>query len=109
MYLCAVIVYIEDVQMFLNAYDHTNNTLACIARSFYSNDYLIVFCAVGALVGIHLIEPYLSITYYNKQKMIDISSPALKFVNQERFSICCKRPQEVLQKLKLCICANQTE
>ena len=30
MYLCAVIVYIEeDVQMFLNSYDHIN-TLACI-------------------------------------------------------------------------------
>ena len=40
-YLCAVAIYIEeDVQMFLNSYDHINNTLACIARSFGSFDYL---------------------------------------------------------------------
>ena len=130
-YLCAVIVYIEkDVQMFLNSYDHINNTLACIVRSFGSIEYLTVFCAVGALIGIHLIEPYLSVTYYDQMKyselipamqllyeqliacdphnMLNISSPSLKFISQERFSNCCRWPEEVLQKLMLFINANQT-
>ena len=57
-YLCTVIVYIEeDVQMGLNSYDHFYNTLACIVQSLGSIEYLNVFCAVGALIGIHLIEP----------------------------------------------------
>ena len=45
-YLCAVIVYVEeDLQMFLNSYNYINNTLACIVRSFGSIEYLTVFCA----------------------------------------------------------------
>ena len=130
-YLCAVIVYIEeDVQMFLNSYEHINNTLACIVRSFGSIEYLTVFCAVGALIGIHLIEPYLSVTYYDQMKyselipamqflykqliacdphnMLNIFSPNLKFISQERFSNCCRCPEEVLQKLTFFINANQT-
>ena len=116
--------------MFSNSYDHINNTLACIVRSFGSIEYLTVFCAVGALIGIHLIEPYLSVTYYDKIKysqlipamqllyeqltacdphnMLNISSLNLKFINQERFSNCCKWPEEALQKLTLFINANQT-
>ena len=116
--------------MFLNSYDHINNTLACIVRSFGSIEYLTVFCAVGALIGIHLIEPYLSVAYYDQMKdselipampllyeqliacdphnMLNISSASLKFISQERFSNCCRWPEEVLQKLMLFINANQT-
>ena len=72
MYLCAVIVYIEeDVQMFLNSYDHIN-TLACIVRFFGSIEQLTVFCSVGALIGIHLIEHYLSVTYYDQMKYFEL-------------------------------------
>ena len=40
--------------------------------------------------------------------MLNISSPSLKFISQERFSNCCTWPEEVLQKLMLFINANQT-
>ena len=129
-YLCAVVVYIEeDVQMFLNSYDYIDNTLACIVRSFGSIEYLTVFSAVGALIGIHLIEPYFSVTYYDQMKYFElipamqvlyeqlivcdphnvliISSTSLEFISQERFSNCCRWPEEVLQKLTLFINAKQ--
>ena len=40
--------------------------------------------------------------------MLNISSLSLKFISQERFSNCCRWPEEVLQKHMLFINANQT-
>ena len=52
-------------------YDTITNTLACIVRAFEDIEF-IVFLVVSALLGIHLIEPYLSLTYYYPLKYEDL-------------------------------------
>lgn len=39
------------------------NTFACIVRAFENLEFLNVFLAVAAVIGIQLIEPYLDLTY----------------------------------------------
>ena len=78
---------------------------------------------MGGLIAINLVEPHSSVTYFNQlkynelisamqllynqlitcdpQKVLNISSPSLKFVSQEHFSDCSRWPKKVLQKLKL--------
>ena len=129
-YLCAVVLYIQDdVTAFLDKYDHITNTLACIVRSFESAEYLSVFCAVGALVGIHLTQPYLSITYYDPLKyqqlipamqtlysdlqnttgesLFDITKPAFKFISNERFKESCKWPKEIMSAVSSFVLENR--
>ena len=62
-YLCAVVIYHDPhIWSFLAKYEHVTNNLACIVRAFEDVEFLRIHCAVGALIGIHLLEPYLSLT-----------------------------------------------
>ena len=64
-YLAAVVLHHRSqVQEFLQKFDTITNTLACIMRAFEDVEFLNVFLVVAALLGIHLIEPYLALTYY---------------------------------------------
>ena len=77
---------------------------------FEDVEFLKIHCAVGALIGIHLVEPYFSLTTstnvpYSKltpamqqlyldltttdpNQLLDISKPAFHFVSKERFKNC---------------------
>ena len=54
----------DDIVSFLDKYEHVTNSLACIVRSFADNDVLFVMAAATAIIGVHLVEPYLSLTYH---------------------------------------------
>ena len=106
--ICAISLYhLEDVASFLQKYEHVTNQLACIVRCFLDLDFLKVMYCAGALLGLHLIEPYLSLTMsaeatyskiipafqqlYQELKEVDVATllqvqePAFKFVSKERF------------------------
>ena len=58
---CAVALYhYDDVVSFLEKYEHVTNQLACTVRSFQDLNFLKVLFCVGALIGLHLVEPFLS-------------------------------------------------
>ena len=64
-YLSAVVLHHQDqVQEFLSKYDTITNTLACIVRAFEECEFLSVLLTATALLGIHLVEPFLSVTYF---------------------------------------------
>ena len=87
-------------------------------RSFESLDYLRVLAAVVVLIGVHLVEPYLSLTtsssttweklvsafptLYNDllftkpEALLDLSAPAFNFVSVERFQECLFPPELLL-------------
>ena len=66
-YLAAVVLHHRcQVQEFLQTYDTITNTLACIVRAFEDVEFINVFLVMAAVLGIHLIEPFLNLTYYNK-------------------------------------------
>ena len=103
--------------------------MACIVRSFNDLNFLKIFCAVGALVGIPLIQPYLSVTYFdqmryseliaamqtlynelktcNPAKFCKLSQPALKFVSQERFESAISWPQEIIDDVQSYVVAHE--
>ncbi|KAK6171675.1 hypothetical protein SNE40_018117 [Patella caerulea] len=105
---CAVMLYhYDDVTSFLQKFEHVTNQLACIVRCFQDLDFLKVLYASGALIGLHLVEPFLSLTTSatttykvlipafkqlfrdlcetDPVKFLDVSTPALSFVSKERF------------------------
>jgi hypothetical protein len=105
---CAISLYhVDDVASFLQKYEHVTNQLACIVRCFLELDFLKVMYCAGALIGLHLVEPYLSLTtsadttytkiipafqqLYEELMAVDaatflnVDQPALKFVSTERF------------------------
>ena len=47
---------------FLERFTNITNNPACILRSFESLEYLRVLAAVIVIIGVHLVEPYLSLT-----------------------------------------------
>ena len=87
--------------------EHVTNNLACIVGAFEEVKFLIIHLAVGTLIGVHLIEPFLSLTtssnidymtltiamkklYCNltstkPEELLDVSKPAFNFVSQKRF------------------------
>ena len=108
MYLAAVILHHQPhVQEFLAKYDTINNTLACIVRAFEDCEFLSILLAVTAVIGIHLMEPYLSVTYFDPpvyedlipimqalykdlnttppQDLLDINNPAFSCIDKDRF------------------------
>ena len=111
----------QDINSFLDKFTNVTNTLACIVRSFGNLEYVRVLAAVGVIVGTHIIEPFLSLTSssvtdYSKlmeafpqlyrdlvevklELLLDLSSPALKFVSPERFKSCLY-PAELLEPTK---------
>jgi hypothetical protein len=52
----------KHVSSFLSKFPNITNSLACIIRSFQELEYLRVLAAVIMIVGVHLVEPYLSLT-----------------------------------------------
>ena len=107
-YICAVALSLDnDVTDFLDNYQHITNQLACIVRSYAAIDYLRILAAVGVIIGIHLIEPFQSLTSSSKtnysklmtsfpqlyfdltttsvENLLDFTKPAFNFISNERF------------------------
>ena len=61
---CAV-CHMEDLWTFLDKYEHVTNNLVCVLRAFQDVDCLVTFLLVAAILGVHLIEPFLALTYSN--------------------------------------------
>ena len=60
---CAVTLYhFDDVASFLDKFQHVTNQLACIVRCFLDLEFLKVMLCIGALLGVHLVEPFLILT-----------------------------------------------
>ena len=55
----------DDIRSFLDKYENVTNSLACIVRSFIDVKVIYVFCLAVALIGQHLVQPYLSYTYHD--------------------------------------------
>ena len=102
---CAVGLYhLEDVASFLQKFEHVTNQLTCIVDL---DLFKPMFCA-GALIGLHLVQPFLSLTtsaetnysklvpafrqlYEDLQSidpvlLLDVNKPAFDFVSEERFT-----------------------
>ena len=59
---CAVTLYhFDDVASFLDKFQHVTNQLACIVRCFLDLEFLKVMLCIGALFGVHLVEPFFDI------------------------------------------------
>ena len=72
----AVLHHRTQMHEFLQKFDTITNTLACIMRAFEDVEFLNVFLIVSALIGIHLIEPFLTLTHYKAvtyEELIPIS------------------------------------
>lgn len=105
---CAISLYhMNDLASFLQKYENVTNQLACIVRCFLDLDFLKVMYCSGALIGLHLIEPFLSLTMssatrYSKlipafkelhhdlthadpAMLLNLDEPAFQFVSKERF------------------------
>lgn len=114
----------SQLSAFLAKYSNTTNALACIVRSFEDLEYLRILAAVGAIIGIHLVEPFISITtstkvdytklqdtfpllYHNisetePEMLLDITQPAFSFTSQERFDSALY-PQEIVASIQSAI------
>ena len=128
-YCCAVALFLDkDVTKFLDKFTNITNNLACIVRSFADLEYVRVLAAVGVIVGTHIVEPFLSLTTSTKtdysklqeafpqlykdlttvmpELLLDLTSPALKFVSAERFKACLY-PTDLLEPTKNVIESNR--
>ena len=102
---CAIVLYhLYDVESFLEKFEHVTNQLACIVRCFMDLDFFKVLYCAGALIGLHLVEPFLSLTTSSKttyaklipafktlydglvkteaSKLLNIDHPAFQFVSK---------------------------
>ena len=105
---CAITLFhFNDVSTFLEKYEHVTNQLACIVRCFLELDFLKIMYCVGALIGLHLVEPFLSLTtstdtrysklipafkglYHDLKetepcRLLNVEQPAFNFVSIARF------------------------
>ena len=110
-YTAAVVLWLDKhVSNFLSRFTNITNNLACIVRSFENLEYIRVMAAVIVVIGVHLLEPYLSLTTSsntnyaklceafpklhndlvsaNPADLLDLSKPAFSFVSKERFDNC---------------------
>ena len=122
-YISAVVLHHQhQIQEFLAKYDTITNTLACIVRAFEECEFFTVLLTATAVLGIHLIEPYLSVTYFdtpnyeqliltmrqlyedlrttNVKDLLDISKPAFKFIDADRFNHCINWDKQVISSIK---------
>ena len=129
-YMSAVVLHHQDeVQEFLAKFDTITNTLACIVRAFEECEFLTVLLTATAILGIHLVEPYLSVTYFdtpnyenliitmcqlyedlrttNIADLLDITRPAFKFVSADRFKKCLKWDKQVLKSVAAAIAEHR--
>ena len=110
-YACACAVYpVKDLWTFLDKYEHVTNNLACVLRAFQDVDYLVTFPLAAGILGVHLIESFLVLTYSgdvtyrelipamqklhenltrttDMGKLLDLSKPAFDFVNESQFKL----------------------
>ena len=100
----------EDLWTFLDKYEHVTNNLPCVLRAFQDVDYLVAFLLAAAILGVHLIESFLVLTYSgdvtyrelipamqklyenltrttNMGKLRDLPKPAFDFVNESQFKL----------------------
>lgn len=111
----------HQIDTFLDKYEHVTNSLACIVRAFIDISCLNVMVLATAIIGLHLIEPYLSLTYHETVKydklipamqqlyidltstspenLLDLSKPAFSFVSERRYKSCLWKP-EVIKSLE---------
>jgi hypothetical protein len=62
-YLCGLSLYYDDdLTAYLEKFELDTNNLACILRCFENLVFIRVFCAVGAIIGVHLVEPFVQLT-----------------------------------------------
>ena len=111
----------KHLQSFLDKYENVTNTLACIVRAFIDIPAIQVMATAVALIGHHLILPYLNLTHFdavnyenlipaakqldvdleeaNPDDILDLSKPAFKFVDDNRFK---ERnwPNEIIESLR---------
>ncbi|KAK6168680.1 hypothetical protein SNE40_019871 [Patella caerulea] len=122
---CAVAVYhLDDVSDFLEKFEHVTNQLACIVRCFMELDFLKILYVTGALLGLHLVEPFLSLTTstattYSKlipafkqlhvdltttepSALLNVNVSAFKFVSEDRFN-ASKYDNDVCQAIESCL------
>ena len=60
---CATLLHhYHELETFLSEMTHVTNQLTSIARSFQEIEFMPVLLALGALVGVHLINPFLHVT-----------------------------------------------
>ena len=61
-YSFAIAIHLDEkVTQFLLKYDHITNQLACICWRFENLDFVHIMAAIGVIVGIHLVEPFISV------------------------------------------------
>lgn len=124
-YSCALALHYDtNISAFLSKYTNITNTLACIVRSFQDLEYLRVLAAVGAIIGIHLVEPFLSLTTSTKvdysklqtafpllyqnlmetkpELLLDLTQPAFCFTSKERFKSVIY-PKEIMLSMESAI------
>ena len=59
----AVTLYhLDDVASFLDKFQHVTNQLACIVGCLLDLKFLKVMLCIGALLGVHLVEPFFILT-----------------------------------------------
>uniref|UniRef100_A0A0L8GZT1 Uncharacterized protein n=1 Tax=Octopus bimaculoides TaxID=37653 RepID=A0A0L8GZT1_OCTBM len=117
---CAITLYhIDDVASYLAKYEHVTNQIACIVRCFTNLEFLKVLYCTGALIGLHLVEPFLSFTTSTSTKhapvfkqlykdlsttdsnrLLNVHSPALSFVSSTLKPEILKVLSRLLPKLE---------
>ena len=113
----------------IKTFSNVTITLACIVRTFADLEYVRVLAAVGVIMGVHLVEPFLSLTsssttdyeklteafphlytdlvYVKPGLLLDLTHPALSFVSKERFESYLY-PSDLLEPTKQVIEANRS-
>lgn len=130
-YTCLITNWLDKhVSAFLSKYTNVTNSLACIIRSFQDIQYLRVLSTVGVILGVHLIEPYLSLTSSSvttweklvvafpqlytdlttvkPELLLDLTRPAFSFISAERFKACLY-PAKLLEPTLLLIEENRSD
>ena len=131
-YSCACAVYyVEDLWTFLDKCGHVTSNLACVLRAFQNVDCLVTFLLAAAILDVHLIEPFLALTYScdvtNRElipamqnlyenlttstdmgKLLNLSKPAFDFVNESQFKLRLW-PKKLLDAVSLAMEQNKPE
>ena len=120
----------EDILSFLDKFEHVTNSLACIVRALQNVECLQVMILAVAIIGQHLHEGFLSLTYYgtvnfeksipamqrlyvdlttcNPEDLLDLSRPAFKFISEKRYKSYLWN-QDTISSIKEAISANRAE
>ena len=76
---CACAVYhVEDMWSFLDTYEPVTDTLACVLYVFQDVDCLVTLLLAELILGAHLVEPFLALTYECNLKYRELIIPAMQ-------------------------------